>query len=378
MRRLLPCLLALLMVAAMSSTGCRRSTEAPVVEDEPERAASVAEEVTPARIDAPVASRPAVPARPAVPPGTQDMLTVAATVARQGDPQALAVAAMLRDAALSGAGPAGSETPAPANRMDDTVRAWLDEAERRAPDDLIGLLFAVYLERHDESRRQALIARWRRLEPRNLAPVLHATLPEPVLFEQAQTTDVFDSHYDDMLRTIVLRLSRASSDAQSRLFAAQPGIPRAEQEMAMAIALWSAVAQPAFQRVAASCRAQAMAGLRRGQCRWVAQVLMERSDILVAESVGADMAARLAATPAEGARAIAHRREGEWLTARLGDAYRDDERGFVVRYRQVLFAVPQITERAMMRRLVAEAGYPPTPPPGWDRRQEVRRSDAGP
>lgn len=366
MRPVLPCLLALLMFAAMASTGCRRSSEAPRVEDELERAASVAEDTAPAQIDAPVASRPAVPARPAVPPGTQHLLTVAATVARQGDPQALAVAAMLRDAALSGAGPAGSETPAPANRMDDTVREWLDEAERRAPDDLIGLLFAVYLERHDESRRQALIARWRRLEPRNLAPVLHATLPEPVRFEQAQTTDVFDSHYDDMLRAIVLRLSRASIDAQSRLFAGQPGMPREEQEMVMAIALWSAAAQPAFQRVTAPCRAQAMAALRRAQCRWIGQVLMRRSDILIAESIGVDMSARFASNAAERAEVTAYMREGQWLVGRMSDAYGNGERGYFRRYRQILFAAPQVTERGVMRQLVAEAGYPPTPPPGWN------------
>lgn len=378
MRRPLPCLLALLMVAAMSSTGCRRSTETPVVEDDPERTASVAEDTTPAQIDAPVASRPAVTARSDAPPGAQHLLTVAEAVAGQGDPQALAVAAMLRDAALSGAGPAGSETSAPANRMDDTVRAWLDEAERRAPDDLIALLFAIYLERHDESRRQALVARWRQMEPRNLAPVLHATLPEPVRFEQAQTTDVFDSHYNDMLRAIVLRLSRASSDAQSRLFAGQPDLPREDQEMVLAITLWSAAAQPAFQRMAAPCRAQALTVLRRTQCRWIAHVLMRRSDILMAESIGVDMSARFASNAAERAEVMAYMREGEWLLRRMSDAYGDDERNYFSRYRRALFGAPPLTERALIRQLVAEAGYPPTPPPSWDRTQEVRRSDTGP
>jgi hypothetical protein len=369
--------LVLLLLAVMSSAGCRREAETPVVEEDLAHPAAVVEHASPTQTDPSLPTRPAAPATPAAQPQSGNMLTMAETVAAQGDPHALAVAAMLRDAALSGAGPAGGDAPAPARRMDDTVRGWLDEAERRAPDDLIALLFAIYLERYDENRRQALIARWRRLEPRNLAPVLHAALPESLRFEQAQTTDVFDSHYDDMLRTLVLRLSRASMPAQSRPFTAQPGIAREEQDMAMAIAFWSAVAQPTFQRMAAPCRAQAMTGLRRAQCRWVAQVLMQRSDILVAESVGAGMAVRLAANPAERAQAEAYRREGEWLIARTSDAYRDDERRFVRRYRQVLFGAPQITERGLMRQLVAEAGYPPTPPPGWDRSHEVRRSGAG-
>lgn len=314
------------------------------------------------------AAKPGANAAPPVATPHPDMLALADEVARLGDAQALALAALLRDGTLLGAGPRGTGAPAAQpKRMDPKVREWIDEAQRRAPDEVTVLVLALHLERHDEARRQALVGRWRRLEPRNLVPLLHSTLPEPALFEAAAATSVYDSHYDDGLRLFIDTLSRASSPGLARMGAAMPGMTKEEQAAAMAMVFWASSGIPPFQRISTPCRAEDLSAARHQACRHVAEVLLRRSDVLMAEAIGGGMFLRGPGTDAEKAEAEASRREGDWLMGCMQQAYARDPRTFTRRFAQLIRGGMHTTERMVMRQLVVEAGFPPAPPAGWRR-----------
>lgn len=357
----------LLLVAACGIAACE-SADAPPQPDAQAAVASV-------RTQAPsIAQRDARPAPPVLSPAVQearnhagraDMLGLADEVARLGDAQALALAALLRDGALLGAGVQGSGAPAAQpKRMDPKVREWIDEAQRRAPDEVTVLVFAVYVERQDLARREALLARWRVLEPQNLAPLLHATLPDADLFEAALSASVYDSHYDDVLRLIIDTLSRASSSALARVSAASPGMTRDEQAAAMALVFWASLGSPPFHRISAPCRAADLTAARRQACRHVAEVLLRRSDVLIAEAIGGGIFLRGPGTDAEKREAEASRREGEWLMLGMNQAYERNPRAFARRFAQLIRGGLHTTERMVMRQLVIEAGFPPAPPAG--------------
>lgn len=357
-----------LLVAASGIAACE-SADAP---PQPEAQAAVARE----RSQAPsIAQGEVKRAAPVLSPAVQearnhagraDMLALADEVARLGDAQALALAALLRDGALLGAGPQGTGAPAvQPKRMDPKVREWIDEAQRRAPDEVTVLVLALHLERHDEARRQALVARWRALEPRNLVPLMHSALPEPALFDAAAATSVYDSHYDDVLRLLIDTLSRTSSPALAS--AASPGMTRDEQATAVALGFWAASGMPAFQRISTPCRAADLSVARRQDCRHVAEVLLRRSDVLIAEAIGGSIFLRGPGTDAEKREAEASRREGQWLMLGMNQAYERNPRGFARRFAQLIRGGLHHTERMVMRQIVVEAGFPPAPPAGWRR-----------
>lgn len=300
--------------------------------------------------------------------GHADMLALAGDVATLGDAQALAVAALLRDAALRGAGPQGAGAPAAQpKRMDEKVREWIDEAQRRAPDEITVLVFAFYVERDDVARKEALLARWRTLEPQNLVPVMYGTLPEAELFETALSASVYDSHYDDVLRLIIDTLSRASSPALARASAASPGMTRDEQAAAMALVFWASQGSPPFQRISAPCRAADLSVARRQACRHVAEILLRRSDVLIAEAIGGSIFKRGLGTATEKVEAEAYKRETQWLLGCMQQAYERDPRAFARRFVQLIRGGMHTTERMVMRQIVVEAGFPPGPPAGGPR-----------
>lgn len=298
----------------------------------------------------------------------RDRLAVADDVAALGDVQALTLAALLRDSALQGAEYETTTGPDQARkRMDDKVREWLDDAQRRAPDDTTLLVLAIYLERYEQARRQSLVARWRALEPRNLAPLLYETLPEEALFEAAMTTSVYDSHYDDVLRLIIDTLSRASSSSLARLRAATPGQSQEELATSIAITFWAVAGLPAFQRVTTPCRAGTLDDARRLECRWIASVLLHRSDTVISEAIGAGLIARGLGSPAEQDEARRYKREGDWLATCIGQIEQRNPRMLARRFAQLIRGGMQTSERMVMRQIVVEAGFPPSPPTSWQR-----------
>lgn len=294
----------------------------------------------------------------------QGTLALADDVAALGDAQALAFAALLRDSVVR---QVPVDEGAQPQDMDAEVRRWRDEAERRGGSEITTLVILLYLEPGDTPRRRELVARWRRLEPHNLVPLLYGSLSESDLLAAAAATSVSDAHYDDVLRAFIDMLSRASSPALPRLQAAQRTTSPEEYRLTLAMSFWATVALPPVQRIATPCREASLAESRREHCRHVASVLWHRSDVLVFDMVGASMVRRLSDSAEEKAAADAFRREYAWLSARMADAYSKDGRGYAKRFMHWLFTVPDVTERGMLRQLVVEAGFPPAPPAGWQR-----------
>lgn len=303
--------------------------------------------------------------------GRRETLALAAAVAEGGDAQALAVAALLRTAGLPPAEDVKADASAMAKPgMDDTVRDWLDTAERQAPDDVVRLVVAIYLERFDEGRRQALIARWRALEPDNLVPILFLRLPDSALFDAAMTANVYDSHYDDFLRAVFTSLMRPSIQSRVRLRAAQEGVLPEEYVAALANNAWFSTSMPSLDPISSPCRKQPLDEVRRAPCRRLAEILVGRSDTLLSELIGVAIMKRHANTSAELREIEERHRTLRWITRCSSESYERDPRTHMKRYAQILKAAGAFTEQSMLRQFALEAGYPPVPPPGWQPGQE--------
>ncbi len=354
-----------LLAVACGIAACRSPTSPPQVDAAPvetagdERPAVGDEAISTDPVLSPVIEDVRARARRA------DTLALANDIAALGDPDALAFAALLRDSTMDANRiNGGADLPA---AMDAQVRRWRDEAERQGGSEITTLLILLYLERGDTPRRRALVARWRRLEPHNLVPLLYEAAPGTDLLAAASATSVSDTHYDDVLRAFVGALSRASSPVLSRLQAAGSNESPEEFKLTLAMSFWAAVALPPMHAITAPCREDPLAAQRRAQCLHIARVLWHRSDILVFDMLGASIARRLSDAAEEKAAAEAFRNEYAWLSSRMTDAYDKDIRGYSKRFMHWLFAIPDVTERGMLRQLVVEAGFPPAPPAGWRR-----------
>lgn len=357
------------VIAVVLLAGCRDDAE-PVAAVEPARTDEAAVKRMPA------GSR-ATPVRDADPHGLAgispkaaaarlETLAMADAIAKQGDARSLSVAALLRTAAL---GPPDDEidpdTFFAAPQLDDTARDWLGRASAGAPDDVLPLVVALYFERADGARREALLARWRALEPDNLAPILFARLPQAALFEAATTTTVYDSHYDDVLRAIVAGLTLPSIESTLRLRAARDGVLPDEYVAGIANSFWYAMLSPSLQDVTTPCRQQPLPERRRGQCRWIAEILFRGSDTIPSERIGAGLLKRFAQRPSEREEADASDLEARWLDARISETYRRDPRTHLRQFVRLVTRSESFTERSLKRHLVVEAGFSALPPAGW-------------
>jgi hypothetical protein len=361
--------LVVVLASLCGIAACQRSTAPPQVDVA--SVAAVADPQPPAKGDA-------TPADPVLSPVIEevrsrahrdDMLALADDVAALGDARALALAAKLRsiglwrDPSQEGAGPALEN--------DATIRRWLDEAERMAPDDVTALVLSMDMLARDKARRSALIARWRRLEPGNLVPIFHAELPEDALFEAAATATVFDSHYDDALRTSIDLFSRVSSPALSRMRQRSPELGAEGHDATMIIAFWSASVMPGFQKISTPCRAEGLSDMRLRQCDRIARAMMVGNDVLLAEMIGTAMMRRLPTfSPEERAAAEAMDREKDWLLYRASELEQRDLRAYMTHFAAVLRAAPQTGERALMREVLRASGVPTAPPAGWRKEQD--------
>ena len=295
----------------------------------------------------------------------RDMRALADALAKAGDAEALALAALFRTSGLppvDGAGTDEGRKAAP--KPDPKVRDWLDTAERQAPDDVVALVVAIHLERFDEARRQALIARWRALEPDNLVPLLHARLPEAALLDATASTSVYDSHYDDFLRAVFTNLARPTVRPRLRL-PVPADMPPEEVLAGQASNIWYSISEPSLDQISKPCLIQPLAEERQVQCRRLAGVLALHSDSALSEVLGLGMTKRFAKTPSEVRDIEERKRTLRWITACSSASYERDPRTHMKRYAKIVTSFDAFTEQSMMRRLALEAGYSPTPPPGW-------------
>lgn len=295
----------------------------------------------------------------------RDMLELANAVAGHRDAQALTLAALMRTSALPQRRAEAEDSPDHLPKMDRTVREWLDAAERQAPDDVVALILAIDLEHFDEARRQALIARWRALEPRNLVPILLAQRPGAEMFEAAYGATVYDTHYDDVLRTIFRTVSRTMSPTVLRAQARRAGMSPEAFPASVAMGYRAAESMPWFPQLTNLCLPERLPDPLRAQCVGVARVMLDHGDDLMSEVLGAQIVARHAATAAARRDAGERVRAGRWLSLQSGNAEMSDPQRSLERLADALGGDGAFTEQAWMRQLVVEAGYSPTPPPGW-------------
>lgn len=295
----------------------------------------------------------------------RDMLGLADTIARHGDADALSLAALMRTSALPQRRAEAEDSPDHLPKMDRTVREWLDAAERQAPDDVVALILAIDLEHFDEARRQALIARWRALEPRNLVPILLAQRPGAEMFEAASGATVYDTHYDDVLRTIFRTVSRTMSPTVLRAQARRAGMSPEAFPASVAMGYRAAESMPWFPQLTNLCLPERVPEPLRAQCVGVARVMLDRGDDLMSEVLGAQIVARHAATAAARRDAGERIRAGRWLSLQSGNAEMSDPQRSLERLADALGGDGAFTEQAWMRQLVVKAGYSSTPPPGW-------------
>lgn len=298
----------------------------------------------------------------------RDTLALADELAAQADARALALAAFLRATTLDGAAFAeGAQAYPP---LDALAARWLSEAERRAPDDVAVLLMSLHQRGLDDPRHAALISRWRALEPDNLAPLMHARLSGHELFAAAASTTRFDLHYDDVIRAVIETLSRHPYPALKPLIARDAQESLASYAASLGSLLWVVSAMPPFQSVAKPCRGESLPATRRQQCRHIAQIMIENSDIHIAESLGYSILTRATDNAAEQSKGAEAKRVRDWLILRTGELATRDMAAFCAEFVRLIRDTPQITERALNERMLVDAGIDPTPSPGWQREDE--------
>ena len=303
-----------------------------------------------------------------------DMLALADDVALLGDARALALAAKLRSIGLW---PEPAQQDAGRNVANDvandaTIRRWLGDAERMAPDDLQVLLLSMDMLARDKDPQAALIARWRRLEPDNLVPILHAELPEDALFEAAAKATSFDDHYRDLILAGVDTLSRVSSPVLARMRARSPEHGPEGHDAVMVIAFWAASVAPGYQKLSTPCRAEGLSDPRLRQCEHIARVMVASKGSLLTEMIGTAVMRRLPTTTAEDLAAFdAMEREKDWLLHRTSELEQRDSRAYMMHFIAALRASAQYDERALMRDVLHAYGVPTSPPAGWRKDQNA-------
>lgn len=295
-------------------------------------------------------------------------LRVSEALAARATARELALAAILRRlAAWSGVAAGGGDPSAARLPPDARAQGWLarSAAAAGAQDDVLlqTLLVAADADDHGGVRARAA-ARWQALEPDNLAAWLAGDQPGQALAESMRITR-HDSHFYPRARLVAAALAAFPPTPGERAALLPPDARKDDAELAVIAALGIdlAVAIPAFQGVMQPCGDPASAATagRREACRQVAQVLVARSDSVLAESVGIGMLDRLAVTPAEQAEVRSLRRGFDWRMQQRIPLDGGDGTSFLR-----LFRDPTVRdERELAARMLREAGIPPEPPPGW-------------
>lgn len=279
------------------------------------------------------------------------MHRVAQALGRAGDARHLAFAVLL-DAAH-----APRQTPGQAT-------VWLQAALDAAGQDVQAYRLIASTKSPDAAALRAeALRRWSRLEPDNLAPLMHQKLPLPQWLEQARSATYLDSDLYGNVRWMQSALLRHPPTAQE-LVALNAGQPFSVEENAAVTALGisAAFAFPGYGVLTLSCKEERLSAdaQQLADCRHVAQLLATRSSTLLDQALGWSLLRQLAQSEDERARAQEQRRRLDWLMhqsmrhiPRLSDVVR-------------LLSDSSIqNERQMTERRLQQAGIALEPPPGW-------------
>lgn len=295
---------------------------------------------------------------------------IASALAASGAARELAFAATLQRVAgwsahaMAGAGDERRIAPS-----DPRVDAWWRDAAALAGDDVLAWTLLV---QDDARMREQAATRWQTLEPDNLAAWLAGNPIAEALLAAAARATYYDSHFYPRVRWRVSALRAyppSASEAQALLATRDSASAAFDPEEFAAIAAFASdmvVAMPVLQPLMHGCRGEALAATptRRAECRHAADIMANRSDSMLAESVGIALLKETAESDGERAQAAQRRRRFDWQMYQRMDLDVDSQRG-TGRFLR-LFRDPSLrNERDLTERMLREAGVPLDPPVGW-------------
>lgn len=293
-------------------------------------------------------------------------------IAGSGAARDLAFAAALRRIAALQLAHAGQQDVIDSVPVDAQADAWWQAAERAGDDVLALTLLLQAAKSGDAAGRNRASARWRMLEPDNLAALTAADAPAESLLSAAQGTTRYDSQAYPRLRWMIERLAVLPPTALEAAAigpeaSAGEGVDPQHLATLTATGIWLAEWLPAFQPLTQSCRDAALTATptRHDQCAHVARVLAEHADITLAQSIGVGMLARLARTGAERADAQRRRRQLDWVLYQRGELESRVVGEAVERFMHALRDPAIRNEIELAERQLRDAGVPLDPPAGW-------------
>ena len=294
------------------------------------------------------------------------LLSMAEDLAEEDGPRALALAARLRTMALEAEAYNAGRGP-PFEIVDAKIARWLEQAERAGADDPVVIALIMPLLRAIDPQRHAdAVRRWRDAEPDNLVPLLHADLSADALLEAARGTIRSQDHFFEIMRLTAQVVERPRSGPVARVLqrVSQPAGEGGRATYAATLGTRIASANlPQYAGLTQACRAPE--GLRRLQCRHIAEVLTTRGGTLIEHLVGVSLLRDTAEDDAQRAQAAALRRRYDWLIARNAELSGRNLEDHAARLLAQVGKAPQSSEVEMLAQLLLDLGIASEPPAGW-------------
>lgn len=295
---------------------------------------------------------------------------VAQALAGGDEPRDLALAVVLRRIAEDRRAFADGQAAMSLQRDAEAERWWQDAYERSGSDVLAQTLLLHAAKAGMENQRRQAATRWSALEPDNLAAMMAADAPVDTWLPTARRATRYDSHAYARLRWTAERLQAFRPSVDEAAAFADPfgraGTDPRRTATIIAMGIWTAEWLTGFQQIVESCRGDALATpSRAADCRHVAAVLSDASDVMIAQGIGHAMQSQLAETGAERKRAEQARRRFHWQMHRRGEIASADPDADFTQFLRLLDDPEVRSEREIQARQLAEAGVPADPPDDW-------------
>lgn len=250
------------------------------------------------------------------------------------------------------------------------VHLLLPELARSDDPLALSLALQAGISSADKAVVAAASERWKKLEPDNLAPILWIGQTPDKTLEAARSTTRYDSRSYEQIRFMMEVFQRVPMN-RTEIGEGYREVGDTDEARAAlnAFSLWAAYGIPAFQDVVNACRDQTLHAVvrRPADCRHVAAVLANESDVLIAQGIGIAMLKRTASSAEEQAQAQALKRDMDWqlhqryLSGADSQALRDD----VTSMLRLLRSPGINSERQMSEAILSERGIALTPPADW-------------
>lgn len=245
-------------------------------------------------------------------------------------------------------------------------------------DDAVALSIAMQaaVKRRDQQAISSTAARWRAVEPDNLAPRLFTGEAVGAVLAGARDTTRYETHAYDQIRLMTSVFKRWPMSREEMGPAYTKAHAGDEERAAVnSFAIWAASGIPAFQKLSNACRDEALlsAPERRDDCLHVARVMAGNSSDLLSKGIGISILERAAITPEDVASAVALRRNKEWQQHQYYAVLTNemDERQQVSDMVRLLKTPGVDNEIELMEAALREKGVALIPPKDW---QPPRRS----